>query len=815
MAADYKLPLDVSKHVRFFDGQFLQDQDFIDEQKYHQSRRQRHYRTLHVAGVVEGLTVYKPDGSTFQVKVRPGSAIDADGRLIFLPDYSDAVELPAAAAGGTRWLYIAYHQLPSDLPSTSQGVEEETRWLDAPFIFAAASQLGIDDTYEGPDWNGFLAEGPPPPVLLARLTIAEGGAITIDESVRLYSGMRLPGAETLAPVWRTDGDGNVGLWQVDDNELTERLTISPEGNVGVNTTAPGAALEIGSTLKATKNGDVLTGMKIAPSYNENGKESVKKYGLIVTAGYVGIGTATPNTTLEVRGAVRGGTSAENYTEMSHGGSHGYINTVGNGRLDFRHDGSNKMVLTSGGELGIGIDSPGANLDVKGIRNTTGQVSLQLRSGNTSARFDSNQLAFSYNNTTNYRHAIKSRHSASSRFGNALDFYVWKYLSADDKDENADVGTLHTMTLDGGYAGIGTTSPAAKLHVTHETQDANGNALIVGPTNGANLRMGYHADYSWMQSHGGKPLAINPIGNNVGIATNDPGATLDVNGSFRANSQVSGERALIMEAPSSGDHRGDGNTQGATGLSYRVQTNPASGEPIMQVRSSAQAVRFFVEHDGWTGSRDNSAWFGGSYDNYFAGSLGVGTTDPQAKLHVAGHVRVDNDIVKTGDWGVTLGGTNSDHRVRVGELWGKSGVYGLDGLILGSNDSEVETRGKFRFPNHFGWRWTEKRGDVWNNKGWDTAVNYNGSGILLFVYALAGRRAEGNILRISIDGSVWKEYTENNSTSIRNFDLLDDSSDDNSGFIALMPFKAFSSNLKVEIYNASNNGESSVRVNYLY
>ena len=41
-------------------------------------------------------------------------------------------------------------------------------------------------------------------------------------------------------------------------------------------------------------------------------------------------------------------------------------------------------------------------------------------------------------------------------------------------------------------------------------------LTIGPTNASHLRIGYDREYSWVQSHGAKPLALNPIGNNVGI-----------------------------------------------------------------------------------------------------------------------------------------------------------------------------------------------------------------------------------------------------------------------------------------------------------
>lgn len=75
----------------------------------------------------------------------------------------------------------------------------------------------------------------------------------------------------------------------------------------------------------------------------------------------------------------------------------------------------------------------------------------------------------------------------------------------------------------GNIGIGTSIPQAKLQVINTTnQDANGNTLILGPITQSNLRLGYHQNYSWIQSHGSKPLAINAIGNNVGIGITDPG-----------------------------------------------------------------------------------------------------------------------------------------------------------------------------------------------------------------------------------------------------------------------------------------------------
>ena len=121
-----------------------------------------------------------------------------------------------------------------------------------------------------------------------------------------------------------------------------------------------------------------------------------------------------------------------------------------------------LFIDQQGRVGIGTRSSGAALDVAGQSNTDGQISLQLRSGNTAESYASNQITLGYANTDTYRHAIKTRHHSGQIKGNAIDFYVWNW--GDGKSDKALIGGLHAMTLDGGKVGIGTTDPQEKLHV---------------------------------------------------------------------------------------------------------------------------------------------------------------------------------------------------------------------------------------------------------------------------------------------------------------------------------------------------------------
>lgn len=70
------------KRVNYFTHQFLRENDFKDEQEYHNEMRRRHNRVLHGWGVVEGLEVKRK--SDHEVTIEPGVAIDNLGREIVL-----------------------------------------------------------------------------------------------------------------------------------------------------------------------------------------------------------------------------------------------------------------------------------------------------------------------------------------------------------------------------------------------------------------------------------------------------------------------------------------------------------------------------------------------------------------------------------------------------------------------------------------------------------------------------------------------------------------------------------------------------------
>lgn len=278
--SNYTKPVHVSKRVRFYDGQFLQDQDFIDEQNYHLDRQARIGRALQVAGIVEGLEV-TVTGETLSVTA--GTAVDLQGHALVLADSrtqfdqdgevivrpaTEPFAIPPASGQSEQYLYLAYCQVPVDLQQGEQGLQGETRWQEAPFLFLANGLLGSDDTYDRPPWDEYVTIRPTP-VLLTRLQINANGQVVVT-GPRVYSGLRLAGPGGGAS-WVMDEDGRV---QLRNGQDTPPLSIIGD-NVGIGTADPGAyKLNV-------SGGDTLL----------DGSLSVK--GISTLTGNVGIGTANP------------------------------------------------------------------------------------------------------------------------------------------------------------------------------------------------------------------------------------------------------------------------------------------------------------------------------------------------------------------------------------------------------------------------------------------------------------------------------------------------------------------------------------------
>ncbi|MDJ0589442.1 MAG: hypothetical protein QNJ72_05500 [Pleurocapsa sp. MO_226.B13] len=217
----------------------------------------------------------------------------------------------------------------------------------------------------------------------------------------------------------------------------------------------------------------------------------------------------------------------------------------------------------------------------------------------------------------------------------------------------------------GCVGIGTDEPQAKLHIKNTDQDANGNTLILGPTNQSNLRLGYHQNYSWIQSHGNKPLAINSISNNVGIGTTAPGDNkLKVKGNtaIAGNLSVTNGRLGIGSSNLSKEPlviRAQGKQEGLIAFEdpngkkkWHIEQNYGGNTPGLNfVETDVADFRLFIQQGG---------------------NIGIGTKNIGSnKLKVEGNAEIVNDL--------KVNGTTSTQTLRVDGL-NRSSHLNVDGAI---------------------------------------------------------------------------------------------------------------------------------------
>jgi hypothetical protein len=214
-----------------------------------------------------------------------------------------------------------------------------------------------------------------------------------------------------------------------------------------------------------------------------------------------------------------------------------------------------------GNVGIGTATPDSLLDLNKSGGASGSNKvLRLRAGNNITYFGNSQVVLSWNGGTDYSHAIKSRHNSAADAGNAIDFYVWDYgtdaagavgtkhvMSLDGG--SVGIGTpspdpaykLHVagkFRVDSSpifYAtytgiGIGVESPTSALAVDGDIATTAGHTVASDTVDTDNLlvRSGgpLNVAYTLYVPHGGGC---------VGIGTSSPSCVLDVAGDVEVGS----------------------------------------------------------------------------------------------------------------------------------------------------------------------------------------------------------------------------------------------------------------------------------------
>jgi len=289
--------------------------------------------------------------------------------------------------------------------------------------------------------------------------------------------------------------------------------------------------------------------------------------------------------------------------------------VGNG-------GSSGLYITNAGNVGLGTTTPLTKLDIFG-------------GDNSNATLGFNALSFQYAGGTGaggFRHFLRSRHNSGLTFGNALDFYL-NNSNSNNTSTAPGTGNIQALTLENSSGaprvGIGTTAPAATLHVSGSTSTVRLEGLagtgtrVVSADASGNLSTVTTASL-------GDNLGNHTATQNLNLGTNlltgggSSGLSVDGNGSVGIGTATPTAKLEVVDGMALDTHNGFDGTFASSGSALRFG-GPGSGEYLGSKRTAGgnlYGLDFFTNYAPRLSLSNN-------------GNVGIGTTAPAATLHVAG------------------------------------------------------------------------------------------------------------------------------------------------------------------------------------
>jgi hypothetical protein len=355
-----------------------------------------------------------------------------------------------------------------------------------------------------------------------------------------------------------DSAGNAYVWNRENTNIsiatsgTSRITITNDGKVGIGVTpasAGSSALQVRGDLDIFGNGsdrsitynmgvgdDGITGWyrsKIAfiPSsatnkvsqhiafFNKDGDlggSTLTERMRITTGGNVGIGTSSPSTTLDIQRTssdaalfLQGQTSSTGaQVQLYSGAGLGYIGTRNNYPLVITSNNTERMRITSAGDIGIGTSSPPEKLSVFGDTNA-GRTSILI--DNLDQRL---KMSCYYEAGVGQYAEIQSTNNAETGHQNLI------------------------LNRQGGNVAIGTAAAAYLLHVVGNASTANNVVVYINNTGATRSRLAFQdtsTTYAPDISSIGNDIVFDAVGNEALRIDSD--RNLRINGAAKATSAV--------------------------------------------------------------------------------------------------------------------------------------------------------------------------------------------------------------------------------------------------------------------------------------
>ncbi|MCM2339341.1 MAG: DUF5011 domain-containing protein [Burkholderiales bacterium] len=419
-------------------------------------------------------------------------------------------------------------------------------------------------------------------------------------------------------------------------DATEKMRIDKNGNVGIGTTAPGFKLDV-------------NGISAANQFYSGGVN-------ITSSGIWGVGSSA-EALIGFGSAQAGGARPWNFSSGGTGKTGGYFT--------WNIDTVEKMRLDNSGNVGIGTTAPGAKLHVEG----TNEI-LSLTGTTPYLRFFANP----------------SQSYIGSGSGLVSGMAVTDLAIRSASNIGFSIGTSEKVRIDSsGNVGIGTTAPVEKLNVNGNINITGGELRMF---NNSTVLAATSSNLLSINNGGFSNVAI--TNGNIGIGTTTPAYKLHVNGVAYSSSYFYAPEGIFTSVQankvfptSSVDLRlqtrdntdnilfeidtnapsekmritSAGNVGiGTTAPTYKLQVATAVNSAGIVHSNSSNGTRVYTFID----SSDNGLLLlknssnidninlntgGNSYLN--GGNVGIGTTAPGQKLDVVGgSIRTDNQLIST-------------------------------------------------------------------------------------------------------------------------------------------------------------------------